>query len=55
MKVKSETVSGQCPVCGMVLPFGVVVAEQKHWWTVRLKVTLDFDYTDFVAHIWQHQ
>jgi hypothetical protein len=55
MKVKSETVSGQCPVCGLVLPFGTVTAQQVHWWKVQLHVKLDFDYTDYVAHMWLHQ
>jgi len=55
MKGKRQTISGQCPVCDEVLPFGVVIASQRGWWNPVVNVELNFDYTDYVAHMWWHQ
>lgn len=50
----TQVVNGECPACGVELPFGTVKAVRSHWWKVKVNVTLDFDYTDYIAHIWTH-
>jgi hypothetical protein len=51
---QSEPVSAMCPICGVVVPLLFIRFEQQHWWKRRVKVTVDGDATDWVAHLWQH-
>jgi len=55
MNVTAQVVCGRCPICAVVLPFGIVKAVRSHWWKVKVNVTLDFDYTDYIAHVWTHE
>ena len=50
-----RTVAARCPICRVILPLFTVVIERHGFLGRHIRLTLDGDATDYVAHIWQHQ
>lgn len=51
---RTEPVSAMCPLCGALIPLLFIHVEQPSIWKRRVKVTIDGDATDWVAHLWSH-
>lgn len=51
---ESRTIAARCPICGAILPIFTVTAERHGFLSRHMRLTLEGDATDYVAHIWMH-
>lgn len=52
---ETRTIAARCPICGAILPIFTVIAERHGFLGRHLRLTLNGDATDYVAHIWTHE
>jgi hypothetical protein len=48
-------VTAYCPACHTLIPIVTVTFITQGRWRQRVKMELDGDATDYVAHLWAHQ
>ncbi len=54
MKTVSRTILAHCPICKTVVPVVFVKVLTGGWWRKDVKIEIEGDATDYIAHLWAH-
>lgn len=54
-KIDERIVTAYCPLCHTTIPLVTVTFVTTGWWRKEVKMVLDGDGTDYIAHMWAHQ
>jgi hypothetical protein len=51
----SKEIAARCPICQAILPIFTVTAKRHGFLGRHVRLTLEGDATDYVAHLWSHE